>query len=1129
MCNRLISLVLLLSALGFIVLIGGPSEAQTMIVDDDWTGADYNTIREAVDAASDGDTIRVYAGTYNEDTRVDKPLDIIGNGTDTIIDGTKKDHTYGFILMGGGCNISGFQFYNWWPTHAFSGVGVFSDDNRVFDNLFYYNLVGIFLEGCTDNLVFDNSFIRNYYSIKVYNGANDCNVSFNTFTRGYSYEIYWTQSSGYTIFSNTFYNTSGFFISRSDNVTVSFNLFNEGGGIQFFRMVDPNINNNTFMKTGRGIYDSGSVNNVITHNTFLECTQGVQIRRAWPDIPSRGATIQYNNFLSCGEGVNAIENYGVDIDAKYNWWGDYTGPYHANNTGGIGANATNGADFDPWLERIFSPLPPIAYIVDLRPAFSTEGDLVLFVGKPLARNLTDLHVWRSSIDGEIYRGTSSSFFLNDLSNGTHTIYFKVKDVYGKWSEEVSTTLVINGRPRAEIVTISPSLCNEGDKVIFEGSFVDHEKDVTTYRWISNIDGFLSYKLNFSTDDLSNGTHTITFEVRDGHDVWSNAAVGQVTINGLPRAWIQKLEPTFINESRPVHFRGDAMDHEEDISRYQWLSDIDGELSDQKMFSTSSLSNGTHTITFRAMDGYGEWSETATGTVTVNGIPIAIIASIGPNPTTMGEFVNFRGSYIDDGNTIVSYEWESDMDGTLSFINEFATSELSPGNHVITFRVMDRYKVWSGVAMAILFVNQRPVASIDAIEPGSTNEDELVRFTGSYIDRDNDVREFLWESDIDGVLSAHQEFSTTELSCGAHAISFKVCDGHGAWSESAMAFVTVNGIPSASIISVSPSSVNDGEVVEFNGDWTDFEEDVTEFSWVSDLDGPLSSSQVFSTSTLSVGTHSISFRVMDSQGVWSDDAAATVIVNGIPNANIIEIGPDPSFEGDPVAFSGTGLDDGHISGYIWTSSIDGELAWDETFTSSELSPGEHVITLKVQDDLGEWSEEVTRTLEIRRHEIELEIDEIRFASPVFEGDEIVMEAVVSNIGLISVSDILVVFYDGGEAIGNIPIDESLEPDALSTAALDWVPTLGNHTISVRLEHDGALLFSRDADSLLTVVPVVPDVPVVSEPPSTQPPAEQPFDGYKLTEPPLLYLLGVFSLVILVLVAYAAIYLKRSLSR
>jgi S-layer protein (TIGR01567 family) len=49
--------------------------------------------------------------------------------------------------------------------------------------------------------------------------------------------------------------------------------------------------------------------------------------------------------------------------------------------------------------------------------------------------------WRSNIDGQL--STNSSFTCSELSVGNHTIYFKVKDDNGDWSEEVSTTLLVN--------------------------------------------------------------------------------------------------------------------------------------------------------------------------------------------------------------------------------------------------------------------------------------------------------------------------------------------------------------------------------------------------------------------------------------------------------------------------------------------------------------------------------------------------------------------------------------------------------------------------------------------------------------------------------------------------------------
>ena len=113
MWYRSIPIALLMVAIGVLFVSIAAAEAKTIIVDDDWAGADYGTIGEAISAASAGDTIRVYDGTYKEANYVDKAIDLVGNGTDTIIDGTGKDHTFGFTLVGGGCNVSGFQFYYW--------------------------------------------------------------------------------------------------------------------------------------------------------------------------------------------------------------------------------------------------------------------------------------------------------------------------------------------------------------------------------------------------------------------------------------------------------------------------------------------------------------------------------------------------------------------------------------------------------------------------------------------------------------------------------------------------------------------------------------------------------------------------------------------------------------------------------------------------------------------------------------------------------------------------------------------------------------------------------------------------------------------------------------------------------
>ena len=57
----------------------------------------------------------------------------------------------------------------------------------------------------------------------------------------------------------------------------------------------------------------------------------------------------------------------------------------------------------------------------------------------------------------------------------------------------------------------------------------------------------------------------------------------------------------------------------------------------------------------------------------------------------------------------------------------------------------------------------------------------------------------------------------------------------------------------------------------------------------------------------------------------------------------------------ITFRGHGTDeDGNITGFFWTSSIDGNLSTEANFSIRVLSLGHHNITFRVQDNDGFWS-------------------------------------------------------------------------------------------------------------------------------------------------------------------------------
>jgi hypothetical protein len=118
------------------------------------------------------------------------------------------------------------------------------------------------------------------------------------------------------------------------------------------------------------------------------------------------------------------------------------------------------------------------------------------------------------------------------------------------------------------------------------------------------------------------------------------------------------------------------------------------------------------------------------------------------------------------------------------------------------------------------------------------------------------------------------------------------DNNHAWAE---VEVTVSNVaPVAYIDSITPSPAVDGEIVTFIGHGTDEDGIVTGYNWRSDVNGDLSTQASFSNSVLSVGTHTIYFKVQDDDGVWSEEVSLELEVK--------EAKPDLKISRGDVTFS-----------------------------------------------------------------------------------------------------------------------------------------------------------------------------------------------------------------------------------
>jgi len=482
---------------------------------------------------------------------------------------------------------------------------------------------------------------------------------------------------------------------------------------------------------------------------------------------------------------------------------------------------------------------------------------------------------------------------------------------------------------------------------------------------------------------------------DGEYIAASSRDGYVYLflNNLPpTANIDSIEPSPAKKEMAVFFNGTGSDSDGTITAYEWTSNIDGFLSDEEDFSISVLSIGYHNITFRVQDDDGNWSEWDTAVLEIypNAPPVGTIDSINPSPARFDNMeVTFNGTGTDSDGVIVAYEWTSDIDGFLSDEEDFSITGFSIGIHTISFRVQDNNGNWSEWNTAVLeiYPNAPPVGTIDSINPSPARFDNMeVTFNGAGSDSDGTIAAYEWTSDIDGFLSDEEDFSITGFSIGYHNITFRVQDNDGDWSNWSTAELEIypNAPPVGTIDSIDSSPAEIGTTVFFNGTGSDSDGTVVSYLWESSIDGDLSTEANFSSNSLSLGHHTITFRVQDNDGDWSNPDSELLWIYAIPRA----IAGDDSMvkTGDTVQFSGEGTDeDGNIAKYEWDFDGNGIYEWssEENGRTTNIynNKGTFIAVLRVTDNDGFTATDSRMIIVSEKDEDELWIPSVSLFSSI----------------------------------------------------------------------------------------------------------------------------------------------------
>ena len=418
-------------------------------------------------------------------------------------------------------------------------------------------------------------------------------------------------------------------------------------------------------------------------------------------------------------------------------------------------------------------------------------------------------------------------------------------------------------------------------------------------------------------------------------------------NNPPAAVIDSISPSPVNAGQSVTFTGHGVDTDGSVNVYEWTSSINGTLSSSSTFSTSSLSAGTHTISFRVQDNGGAWSSPVTSSLTVTGVQVTLGANYSVDVKNDGTKYYHDGSdWVGRGST-----------GVLRTATLWDISSIDPAWDVVTVEVrffaegktgvpgsisVGRYGSSHGEddpssdSGALVYSKSAGSGYASFPEPSSgswTGWVNLGATAASDLTWCRDNGKSIWSVGLKA--SAAVEAGTTanhvDLSEDNEVTNAEIRITYTQTSPS-------NNPPTAVIDSISPSPVNAGQSVTFTGHGVDTDGSVNVYEWTSSINGTLSSSSTFSTSSLSAGTHTISFRVQDNGGAWSSPVTSSLTVTGVQVTLGANYSVDVKNDGTKYYHDGSDWVGRSSTGVLRTATL-----WD----ISSIDPAWDIVTVEVR--------------------------------------------------------------------------------------------------------------------------------------------------------------------------------------
>ncbi len=196
-------------------------------------------------------------------------------------------------------------------------------------------------------------------------------------------------------------------------------------------------------------------------NTYVTVSGKLTNSNSGSGIPNRPIKLEWTGGMTTvTTNSNGDYSYTTDVTyskGTYQFSAKFDG-YETSSTIYVSSSSTASLAVSEIINQ-----PPTAYIDYISPNPATQGQIVYFSGSGSDPDGSIIaYNWISSKDGQL--SISNAFGTSSLSQGTHTVYFKVKDNSGSWSSEISKMLTISPQEQTKTVSLLDPANKKRDSV-----------------------------------------------------------------------------------------------------------------------------------------------------------------------------------------------------------------------------------------------------------------------------------------------------------------------------------------------------------------------------------------------------------------------------------------------------------------------------------------------------------------------------------------------------------------------------------------------------------------------------------------------------------------------------------------